>query len=198
VVDKLNQYIRQVVNDGRQNRPAVKVRPVRRPRRPKIAEALQGIIRHICDRSNADEAFDKALEDAATGGFGFFRMLTEYASERTFNQEMIVRACERARPACSASMTLLMDRTPRSGSSTRTFQKDDYKKQYPNAKVVDWTERAASRTIGSAEKTVRVVEYWYKVETPETLHLLEDGTVATRTRSTSVQTEGGQSEHPAD
>jgi hypothetical protein len=26
-VDKLNQYVRQVVNDGRQNRPGVKVRP---------------------------------------------------------------------------------------------------------------------------------------------------------------------------
>src|SRR5512133_2392440 len=27
-VDKLSQYVRQIVNDGRQNRPAIKVRPV--------------------------------------------------------------------------------------------------------------------------------------------------------------------------
>src|ERR1017187_4760985 len=27
-IDKLNKYVRQIVNDGRQNRPSIKVRPV--------------------------------------------------------------------------------------------------------------------------------------------------------------------------
>lgn len=78
VVDKLNQYVRQVVNDARQNRPAVKVRPIDDYGDDEIAEVFQGVIRHICDRSNADTAFDKATEDAVVNGFGYYRVTTEY------------------------------------------------------------------------------------------------------------------------
>jgi hypothetical protein len=77
-VDKTEQYIRQVVNDGRQNRPAVKVSP-EDDGHVKVADAFRGLIRAHLRPSNADEAFDTALDHAATNGFGFFRLVTEYA-----------------------------------------------------------------------------------------------------------------------
>src|SRR3989304_1482383 len=56
VVDKCNQYVRQVVNDGRQNRPSIKVRPVDSGADVEVADIYQGVIRHILERSTADAA----------------------------------------------------------------------------------------------------------------------------------------------
>jgi hypothetical protein len=63
--DKLNQYVKQVVNDARQNRPAVKVRPVDDGGDEEVAEAYQGMVRHICVASNADESFDTAVDHSS-------------------------------------------------------------------------------------------------------------------------------------
>src|SRR5690349_2217324 len=68
VVDKTNQYLNQVINDYRQNRPSIKVRPVDDKGDPEVAEVFQGIIRHIEDKSGADLAYDTAYESAVDGG----------------------------------------------------------------------------------------------------------------------------------
>lgn len=178
VVDKLNQYVRQVVNDGRQNRPAIKVRPVDDGADKEVADIFQGLIRHIWDRSNADEAVDSALEAAVVGGFGYFRVLTEYAHEGTFNQEISVGRIRNP-------MTVLLDpsATKADGSDARfgfaydDIPKEQLKKQYPKAKFTNWETDSVNYGDGwKDEKTVRICEYWYKEETPRKLHLLIDGT----------------------
>ena len=58
VVDKVNQYLNQVVNSMRQNRPSIKARPVDDNGDEEVAEVYQGIIRHIEDASKADIAYD--------------------------------------------------------------------------------------------------------------------------------------------
>jgi hypothetical protein len=75
VLDKTNQYLRQVCNEQRQNRPAIKVRPVDDKGDPEVAEIYQGIIRNIEDQSAADIAYDTAYEHAADGGFGYIRVI---------------------------------------------------------------------------------------------------------------------------
>src|SRR3990167_3449634 len=50
-IDQINQYIVQVVNDMRQNRPSVKARPVDDKADVKTAEVFGGVIRHIEDQS---------------------------------------------------------------------------------------------------------------------------------------------------
>src|SRR5687767_494465 len=81
VVDKTEQHVRQVVNDGRQNRPAPKVSPVDDKGDPQTAEGIKGLIRSISNKSRADEAYDTALDHAAGCGFGFIRICTEYEHE---------------------------------------------------------------------------------------------------------------------
>lgn len=176
-VDKINQYIRQVVNDGRQNRPSVKVSP-EEGGDVEVAEAFGGIIRAICDRSNADEAFDTALDHAAGNGFGFFRVLTEYAGEKTFNQE--IKVCRVRNPlavllgphykadASDADFGFFIDEVP----------KERFSKLYPKAKVTDWSSDGFSEGW-ITDQAVRVCEYFYKVQESQNLLLLEDGTTAT-------------------
>lgn len=180
VVDKLNQYVRQIVNDARQNRPAVKVRPIDDEGDIEIAEAFQGIIRHICERSNADDAFDNAIECAVVGGFGYYRVTTEYAHERTFNQEICVKRIPnplsvyldpnaQEQDASDGRFAFVIDEMP----------KAEFKRRYPKAKFVDFEKDGADYAEKWAdERNVRIAEYFYKVETPKTMHLLDDGTTA--------------------
>ena len=180
VVDKLNQYVRQVVNDGRQNRPSVKVRPIDDEGDEEIAEAMQGLIRHILDRSNADDAFDTALECAVVGGFGYFRVCTNYSHENTFNQDIYV---ERIRNP----LAVLLDPNARKadGSDARfgfvvdELTKEEFKRKYPKADYTDFEANAEKYSDGwESGDNVRVCEYFWKEEVPTQVHLLEDGTTA--------------------
>lgn len=179
VVDKCNQYVRQVVNDGRQNRPSVKVRPVDDTGDDDVATAYQGIIRHILDRSNADEAFDTALDHAAGNGFGYFRVLSEYAHKNTFNHELIVR---RIRNPLAVRIDPNFQAADGSdmgwGFIGDDIPKDEYKKRFPNAKYTNWDQDSQKYGDGWLAEKVRVVEYYYKVETDRTMHLLADGTTS--------------------
>src|SRR5689334_13977199 len=74
--NKLPPFILQVVNDARQSKPGIHVHPVDDGSDPEVAEIFNGLIRHIEQSSNAEVAYDTALEYAVTGGFGYFRINT--------------------------------------------------------------------------------------------------------------------------
>ena len=189
VVDKLNQYVRQVVNDGRQNRPAIKVRPIDDGADVEVADGLQGLIRSICNRSNADDAFDTALDHAAGNGFGYIRVVTEYAHEKTFDQDISVKRVRNPVGVLLGPHEQADGSDARFGFVITEEDKKDYKKKYPKAKVTDWT-LDEFHDGWSSESKVRVCEYFYKVEEPGTLHLLEDGTTATDEEYQLSQKEG--------
>jgi hypothetical protein len=177
-VDKCNQYVRQVVNDGRQNRPAVKIRPIDDDGDVEIAEALQGIVRHICDRSNADEAFDTSLDHAAGNGYGFIRVLTDYAHKDTFNQEIqIARIRNPIGAMIDPNFATADGSDAKFGFVEDELPKEVFKKRYPKAKFVDWKSDTSKYSDGWINgDNVRYVEYYYTVETDRDMHLLADST----------------------
>ena len=85
-IDQINQYIVQVVNDMRQNKPAVKVRPIDDQADIGTAEVFQGIVRQIEDQSVAQVAYASSGESAVRAGEGYFRIITEYENETSFDQ----------------------------------------------------------------------------------------------------------------
>lgn len=176
--DKLNQYVRQVVNDGRQNRPGVKVRPEGDGANSDGADAWEDFIRGICARSNADEAYDTALDHAAGNGYGFFRVITEYTYPGTFNQELRVVRVPNPRDVMLDPYIQKADGSDaRFGFVEIDMPKDEYKRQYPKAKYTNWDGDATRYGEGwISDKCVRVCEYFYKIETPALVHLLDDGT----------------------
>lgn len=178
VVDKLNQYVKQVVNDSRQNRPGIKVRPVDSGADPETAEIYQGLIRHIEDRSNADTAYDTALECAVRGGFGFFRILREYAGQKSFNQELCVKRIRNP-------LTVLYDpdcQEPDGSDAKRVYlwedlDEDTFEATYPDSEKVDWEAIDSNLADWYGEKKIRVAEcYWLETE-QKTMHLMADGVV---------------------
>ena len=72
-INKIPPFVRQVVNDARQNKPGIIVSPVDNGADKATAEVINGLVRAVQRNSNADIAFDTALDHAVSGGFGFFR-----------------------------------------------------------------------------------------------------------------------------
>lgn len=75
--DQTGQFVRQVVNQARRNKPAIKYLPVDDESDPKLAEVLQGLARQTEYASRADVAYINALGQATRGGIGYFRLLME-------------------------------------------------------------------------------------------------------------------------
>ncbi|MFN9927920.1 MAG: portal protein, partial [Phenylobacterium sp.] len=89
-INRLPAFIRQVVNDARQNKPAIHVHPVDSQADPATAEVFNGLIRHVEQSSDAEVAYDTALDFAVTCGFGYFRINTRYAADDGFDQELAI------------------------------------------------------------------------------------------------------------
>jgi hypothetical protein len=143
-VNKLPAFIRQVVNDARQNKPAIKVSPQDSNADPHTAEIITGLIRNIERSSDADTVYDIALDCAVTGGFGYFRINTEYACDDSFDQNIVIqRSPTRSRSTAtpSASVGTAPTGTPPSSSTRWT------------GSCSDVASRALTRSIGTAWAT---------------------------------------------
>lgn len=142
-IDKLGPVIRQVVNDSRQNKPSIKVRPVDSNGDPETAEIINGLIRNIEYTSNADVAYDTAVECAVAGGFGYIRVGLDYAYDDSFDLDINIQRVANplsvypdphstAADSSDWNVAFVVDRVPR----------DAFKDQYPNATVTDWDSDA--------------------------------------------------------
>jgi hypothetical protein len=86
----MNSFIRQVVNDARQNKPAIKVHPNDSKADPETAEIYDGVIRNIEYTSSADVAYDTAIENAVSGGFGYWRIGMDHSHDDAFDMDLTI------------------------------------------------------------------------------------------------------------
>jgi hypothetical protein len=180
-VNRLPAHIKQVTNDQRQNRPAIQVSAVE-DNDTETAEVYQGIIRHIETRSNADQAYDTAFEHAVTNGFGYFRVITDYCEEKSFEQEIKVKRIRNPfsvyfDPSCvepdysDAQFCFIVDR----------MSKERFKREYPKAEAsvggFEFSSIGDRLTDWISQEEVRVAEY-FKLDTrPREVVLCDDGQV---------------------
>lgn len=90
-INRVRQHNLDILNDARQSRIAVQVRPLRSGASYEAAMTYDGLIRHIEYVSNADSAYQAALKFAVQGGIGYIRLTTDYVGDDTFDQEIYVR-----------------------------------------------------------------------------------------------------------
>jgi hypothetical protein len=161
--NKMPSFIRQVVNDARQNKPAIKVHPQDSGADPRVADIIQGLIRNIEVTSDADVAYDTAIECAVDRGIGYWRINTRYACNDTFDQDIVV---ERV----TNPLTVLGDPNSTAADSsdwneawvTFTLTKDEFKAEYPDADMIDWEAdyRSSPEGLGVDGDTVQLAEWW--------------------------------------
>lgn len=180
-INKLPQFVRQVTNDQRQNRPSIKVNPVDDKADIETAKVLQGIIRHIEYNSNADIAYDTAFEGCAGIGRGYFRIITDYCDPESFEQEIFIK---RLRNHFMAYLDPYHQEPDGSDSDYGFIYEDmsidDFKKSFPKAQYStseQWRSIGDTPPMWLSQDTIRVCEYYYKVYKTKTICLvqLEDG-----------------------
>lgn len=178
-INQIPQFIRQITNDQRQNRPSIQINPVDSEADVDTAEVLEGMVRHIEYDSGADAAYDTAFQAAVTGGFGYFRINTAYTDPMSFEQDIKILRVKNA-------FTVYFDpscKEPDYSDAMYAFvveklSKEDFKDQYPNAalsRMEDWTS-TGDGWIDTDE--CRVVEYFYREVKQKTLYQLEGGSVS--------------------
>lgn len=179
-INKLPAFIHQVTNDQRQNRPSIKVHAVDDNADEETADVMQGMIRHIEYNSNADVAYDTAVNSAAAIGFGYFRLVTEYCYDDSFDQDIKFKRIRNP-------FTVYIDPASQEpdGSDqrycfiTEIIKKEEFDKQYPDAEIGSQTSILNGPNdvtpTWMADGGYRLAEYMRIEETEERLYRMPDG-----------------------
>lgn len=176
-VNKMHQFIKQVCNDQRQNRPGIRVSPVDDKADVDTADVLQGLIRHIEYNSNAEIAYDTGFESAVEHGFGYWRVLTDYVSPDSFDQEILIKQVKDSMKVWCDPYFQEPDGSDMNWAFiAEDFNKDDYIAEYGEselAQMKDWASLSEDDSGWFDENSCRVVEYMFKEFEDKTLCLIE-------------------------
>lgn len=178
-INRLPQFVRQITNDQRQNRPSIKVNPCDSLADGDTAKILQGMIRHIEYNSHADIAYDTAFEYAASSGIGYYRIVTDYSDPMSFQQEILIK---RIKDRFSVYLDPFYQEPDGSdcqwGFVFDDMSKDEFETQYPDAQLSsmgDWESLGDNNSDLFIKKDmVRIAEYYYKVWEECEICLLSD------------------------
>ena len=185
VIDKLSQPIRQVTNQGRQARPAIQINPVSGGATKVAAEIRQGLIRQIEQHSFADVAYDWAFDGAVSRGWGYFRVLTEYEDDDSFDQVIKIDWIENP-------YTVYLDPSAQHWNRSdamwahiiNDLTPDAYDAKYGHKKGLS-KAKSLSEFTGLGDKqpdwfpggSIRVAEYFYVTVEEDEIAQLDDGQV---------------------
>ena len=178
--DHLAQHVRQVTGDIRLNKPSIKVRPVDSGADPETAELFTGLIRHIEQYSMASTAYTRAGANAAICGEGAFRIITQYAENDSFDQDILIRPINNALAVIwdrNASLPTMEDANH--CWVLERFSEEAFKQEWPEASTQDFEADHPADWVSDwyVNKTVLVAEYWCKKPKKRRLALMPDTSV---------------------
>lgn len=163
-INKMKTFVHQVTNDQRQNRPQINVSPVGDKSDPNTAKMLKGLIRQIERQSNADVAYDTGFDSAVSNGWGYWRVLTEYEGEDSFDQ--VIRIGRIRNPF---RVYLDPDHQEPDGSDAKwgfisdLIPRTEFEESYPKADAIAWDQGAMGDEYKNwnTQSHVRIAEYFY-------------------------------------
>ncbi len=165
-INRLPQFVRQITNENRQNRPSIKINPVDNGATIDTAKVLQGMVRHIENRSHADIAYDNSLGWAAKVGLGYFRLRTDYATPFSFQKEILIEQVKN-RFCCYLDPWYQQPDGSDSifGFITEEMSEYEFKNAFPKAKMsemADWSSLGDDSSLFINKDSCKVAEYYYK------------------------------------
>jgi len=179
-INKIDAYCRQVENQQRQQRPRIKVHPVNNEGDLKVAQVIEGITRHIEVNSNADTAYDTAFSYAVRMGWGYWRVVTDYVREDSFEQEIYIEPIDDPFSVYFDPNSVAPD-----GSDAEkvliasVIPKHVFRQMYPGADDgVGFQPRATGDSSAEwvTKEDIRIAEYFYIDRVKHDLVMLSDGT----------------------
>jgi hypothetical protein len=176
-INRIAAFNNQVINEIRQNRPAIKIRPCDDHADVETAEIFQGVIRNIESQSNAGIAYETAAASMVDCGLGYFRIIQQYITSDAWEQELVIK-----RVHDIFKVVFDPNSSEPDGSDARwagimeEIPRDDFDEQYPKESA-GWDASGVLDSDWTNKKIVRIFEYFEKKETPEKIHVLIDGRV---------------------
>ena len=175
------QHCGQIINQIRQNRPTGKVIPGDAKSTKQAAEVLASLVRNIQAESQADTAHDLAAEHAIYGGEGYWRVVTEYEHEDSFDQIIKIKQIRDVGsvyidPGCKDA-----DRSDAKwGFVFEDITTTQAKEEHGDLTPTDW---APDGDAGWVQKdTIRRAEYFWCEDKDDTIYQLSDGSVIAKSK----------------
>jgi hypothetical protein len=170
-INKVRQHNLQIINDAKQNKPSIKTLPIDGKADVQIAKILDGIMRHVEYNSHAEIAYDTATEFAVQAGLGYWRVITDYAHDGSFEQEIFIRRVKD--PLCvyiDPDIQSADGADAKYGFVFEDVPKEEYEAMYPESDPASVTFPMNATGDPWLEKDhVRVCEYFYRAEKKDML-----------------------------
>lgn len=176
-INKLPNMLGLVTNSNKMNRMSIKVSPVGSGADIDTAEVLQGIIKHIEYESSADIATDTAVSGAAAVGWGYYRILPEYCSDKSFDQKLAYKRIANGFSVAFDPSSTMPDGSDQMRCLIHSKEpRKQFKLQYPDAKTDQPLDTSVSSVVNwDTQDYVRVGEFYRIEKTPAELVLMSDG-----------------------
>jgi len=181
--NRLPAFLALVIGNRRLSETAIRVLPDNGGKKA-IARLRQGLIRSIEKNSNADRAYNDALQQCVASGIGNFRLVADYASYDAFEQDLRIESL----PDFTSVVwdRLLVDPTGKDAKRCYVqdrISKETFYKDFPWAQPADigstmtlMTQLVATEWF--TQDTVRVVSYWRMCHDIRTVALMQNGDVS--------------------
>lgn len=179
-INRIQGFVKHVVNNMRQSRPDIQVKPVGDGADEDQAEIRQGLIRHIETNSQADVSYDTAFMNMCIHGLGWIRIVDDWAGHDSFDKDLFIRWV-------SNSFQVYVDpdaALPDWSDMQYAFVVEDLNLQEFSAKYGLDKARTATTFQSTGDHgsywypggKIRVAEYFYVEYTKDQLVKLSDGT----------------------
>jgi hypothetical protein len=178
-INKLPAFLRQVVNDARQNKPSISVHPVDDNADVETADIIGDLIRNIEYTSDADVAYDTGVECATSNGFGYWRILADYSYDDSFEQDLKIGRIRNPFSVYGDPYSTAADSSDWDGAFvTDRLSKAQFKRQWGDKAEVDWDDTDAwGGDIWRNDDGVIVAEWWKREHVDKPVYLVgpQDG-----------------------
>ena len=179
-LNKMPAFIRQVVNDIRQNKPQMRVKPVDDNADKATATVYSGLLRNIEYQSKSDIAYDTAVDFAASMGFGYLRISIDYAHDDTFDRVLKIDQVPNPFAVYGDPFATGADSADWNRAFiTELMPKDEFEAKYKKAKPVDWSagQYANLNDPWLVDDQILICESWKREPSERQIHLMSDGSV---------------------
>lgn len=181
-INKSLQFLNQVAGDMMQSSPAIDIVGADDQQDPIYAAIMGGLIRQIEYQSDATSVYNWAAKCQIACGIGHWQVLTEYADDTTFDQDVRIRKISDPLAVTWDDGAVEMDRSDAmecfvsEEMSEQAFKRTFREKSLPPA-FPDYSGGQPSVSWAEGGKSVRIASHWRRVKQKKRIGLRADGKV---------------------
>lgn len=177
-INRLPAFAKQVTNDARQNRPAIKCHPVGGSADRETAEILDGLIKNIEYSSNADVAYDNALDNSVHCGVGYVTVNIDYADADSFDKDIKIERVANVFSVYGDPASTAADSSDwNSAFITDRLTEKEFKKRWPDALAANFNADDSRQEDWYEDDMIQIAERWLRTREKVKLLKLSDGSI---------------------